>query len=222
MTPVWAQTGTTARTSQLARQLSGVQELPVNLRLRFEALADNTSMFEGKNEPNTFLSFFSDTRILFWNRSFSQGTQSLMTELENQVADLARQRGRSVDQSSVGYASDYERRLFSREVTTIEGFRALTLSAEELATNLLASQPSPQLLEVRDSLTQLRLDMQDGAASTESVRNVLGARAKFMVGDVQNYRSTEIEQRLNRVAEVFQIKFPPEVMRGQRGQEITL
>ena len=220
--PVWAQSPTSARASQIARQLSSIQELPVNLRLRFEALADNTSMFEGKNDPRTFLSFFSDTRVLFWNRSFSQGTQGLMTEFEGQVTGLARQRGLNADQSSVGYASDSIRRLLSREVTTIEGFRAVTLSAEEQATNLLASQPSQQLLELRDSLTRLRLDMQDGTASTESVRSVLGARAKFMIGDVTLYRQTDLEKRLNKVAEVFQVKFPAEVLRGQRGQQIRL
>ena len=69
LVPVWAQSSSNA--SQLAQQIAQSQELPTNVGLRFQILAYELGELGNKSPSEELLYFFSDTRVMFWNRPSS-------------------------------------------------------------------------------------------------------------------------------------------------------
>lgn len=224
-----------ATAKRLAETLSQRQELPVNVRLRFELLKDMMGGLATKGDSNGALTFFSTTRVLTWNRPLTPETGQTMRELEQQVVALARSSGFNLDLPPVGYstagaaggaqpiaspASPSGSMLVTR--STREGLLEFALRAEEAGTNALAGGASPDVQAVRDSLTVLRQDLSDSQISTDAVRNVLLARANFLASPASANADPALLDRLNAAAEALRSNFSPQTLRQARGQQLSL
>lgn len=218
---------------RLADQLAQQSELPVNVRLRFQLLRDMMGSLAGKGDSNSILSFFSTTRVLFWNRPISSETGNLMRAYEAQVAGLAQGRGFPLDLPPVGYSSAGAAGgaqipvapnapwLFSEQFTR-EGLYELVLRAEEHGTMALERQPSADLLALRDSLTVLRQDLNDTEVASDAVRNVLLTRVRFLQGPDYASAPPELKERLRLAIEALRAAFPPERLRQSRGAFLSV
>jgi hypothetical protein len=211
MLPTWGQSAATA--SQLAQQLSQVQELPTNVRLRFLILADQVNKLEGNAPMEDVLHFFSDTRVMVWNRPVSPNVGQTMRGFEDQVVALAAARGRHLDLHGVGYAPLPQSRLLSTERVTAGGLANWTLLTEQSATSVLEANNSADLLFLRDNLTRLREDLADGNVAAANIRSVMGARARFLAGGAAGTSSESLTQNLNTLGEILRANFPPQRLR---------
>ncbi len=237
-TPALAQSGSAGNVNEakrLADSLSQQNDLPVNVRLRFQLLRDMMGGITGKGDPSNTLNFFSTTRILFWNRPANPSVGQTMRDFEAQVTTLARAKGINLDLPPVGYstagaaggaapppaASGTAGPLLTARISR-ESLAEFTLRAEESGTETLAQKSSPQLLALRDSLTVLRQDLADPQVASDAVRNVLQARAVFLASPAAANAPAELRQRLDRMAEALRTVFPPDVLRQMRGQQITI
>ena len=227
--PVWSQ-GNVNEAKKLADTLSQTRDLPTNVRLRFQLLRDMMGGLAGKSDPSPTLSFFSTTRILFWNRPASSNVGQTMRDYEAQVVALASSRGVALDLPPVGYSTSGaaggavatpSRQLF-QERATKEGLFEVTLRAEEAGTAALGSANSQELLALRDSFTVLRLDLDDSMVATEAVRNVLLARAQYLSSPAAVNAPSSLLQRLDTAAEVLRAQFPPTLLRQARGQSVNI
>ena len=102
--PVAAQSSDVSKAQQLSQTLSRSQELPSNVRLRFELLGDKVDVLGGKGDPSKVLGFFSDTRVMVWNQQVAPSTEQSMRQLEQEMVKLAKQRGINLDLPPVGFA----------------------------------------------------------------------------------------------------------------------
>jgi hypothetical protein len=211
MAPAWSQSAAVA--SDLAQRLSQVQEFPTNVRLRFQILAAEVNKLEGKAPMEDLLYFFSDTRVMVWERPLSPNVEQTMRSFEDQVAGLAAARGRNLDLHGVGYAPLPQSRLLSTERVTAGGLANVTLATEQAASNALAAVNSADLLFLRDNLTRLREDLSDGNVSANSVRSVMGARARFLASDGVSAGGDQLLQNLNVLGEILRANFPAERLR---------
>lgn len=232
--PALAQQGNVNEAKRLANSLSEQNDLPVNVRLRFQLLRDMMGGLGGKSSSTNTLNFFSTTRILFWNRPVSSEAGQAMRSYEAQVVALARDKGVALDLPPVGYstagaaggatpppqASGAAGPLLTAR-TSREALVEATLRAEESGTETLERANSSELLALRDSLTVLRQDLADPGVASDAVRNVLQARALFLVSPAASSAPAELMQRLDRMSEALRTAFPPEVLRQTRGQQIT-
>lgn len=217
-----AQSASVQSAANLAQRVGEAQELPSNVRLRFQVLAARMDALSGNNDPTNLLSFFSDSRVMIWNRPVSPNLAESMRQLEAQVVALALERGRNLDLPPVGYAPRVGGRMISTERLTAGGFANLTLQTEQIATEILGGSNSAELLFLRDNLTRLREDMADGNVAVDNVRGVLGARARFLAGDAAQYGDPRLIQKLDVLAEALRGTFPPSRLRGSRGQVVSL
>lgn len=217
-----AQEASPERAAELAGRLSSTQELPTNVRLRFQVLGNQINQLVGKGDPSNLLRFFSDTRVMIWSRPVKPATEQTMRSLEQQMVALAGDRGVNLDLPPVGYAPLAGPRLISPERVTAPGLSNLVLQTEQVATELLQANSSADLLFFRDNLTRLREDLADGAVETNSVRSVLGSRVRYLAGDAPSTADQRLVQRMDQLAEVLRGNFPPEVLRQNRGQVLTL
>lgn len=213
--PCLAQSSATA--AQLANQLAQVQELPTNVRLRFQILGSEVNRLEGKSPSEDVLHFFSDTRVLFWSRPVSPNVGQTMQSLEAQLVQLAAAGGRHLDLHDVGYAPLRQSGLVSSERVTADGLSNWVLQTEQSATNALATTNSADLLFLRDNLTRLREDLSDGNVASESVRSVMGARARFLAGDSATAGGDQLRQNLDVLGEILRANFPPDRLRQNSG-----
>lgn len=209
--PAWGQSAAVA--SDLAQRLSQVQEFPTNVRLRFQILAAEVDELEGNSPMEDVLHFFSDTRVMVWNRPASPNVQQTMRSFEDQVVALAAARGRHLDLHGVGYAPLPQSRLLSTERVTATGLTNVTLATEQAASNALAANSSADLLFLRDNLTRMREDLTDGNLSANSVRSVMGARARYLAGAAAGAGSEPLMQNLNVLGEILRANFPPDRLR---------
>jgi hypothetical protein len=217
-----AQDASVSQATNLAQQLAGVNEFSQNLRLRFQVLFAEMDQFSGKSNPNDLLRFFSDTRVMVWNRPVSPGVEQTMRQLEQQMVGLAAKRGINLDLPPVGYAPLSQSRLISPERVTAPGLSALTLQTEQVATELLQSANSADLLFLRDNLTRLREDLADGSVATNSVRSVLGARARYLAGDAATTADARLMQRLDQLSEALRGNVSVQTLRQNQGGVVTL
>jgi hypothetical protein len=232
--PALAQGGNVAEAKRLADSLAQQQELPVNVRLRFQLLRDMMGGLAGKGDPSSTLTFFSTTRILTWNRPLSPGVGQDMRAFEQQVVALARGKSFNLDLPPVGYstagaaggavpepaAPASGSMLVTR--STREGLLEFALRAEELGTASLANGGSPQLQALRDSLTVLRQDLADSQISSDAVRNVLLTRVAFLASPASTNADPQFLQRLDAAAEALRSNFSPELLRQTRGQQLSI
>lgn len=234
MVPAWSQ-GNVNEAKQLADRLAQSQELPVNVRLRFQLLRDMMGGLASKGDPTQTLRFFSTTRTLFWNRPVNGNTGQTMREYENQVVALASQKSFNLDLPPVGYSTSTTSggaapaavvanpSLLFVERATREGLIEATLRAEELGTETLAGGGSPtELLALRDSLTVLRLDLADAQVETDAIRNVLLARANYLASPAASTAPAALLQRLDTAAEALRGQFSPQLLRQARGQSVGI
>jgi hypothetical protein len=220
--PVWAQSSTNA--AQLAQQLAQSQELPTNVGLRFQILAHELGQLGDKSPSEDLLYFFSDTRVMFWNRPSSPNLSQSMRSFEDQMVALAAANGRALDLHGVGYApaAASQSRLLSTERVTAGGLSNWVAQTEQSASNALSSNNSADLLFLRDNLTRLREDLNDGNVNTESIRSVMGARARFLAGDSRNAGGDQLIQNLNVLGEILRANFPPDRLRQNPGGTFNL
>lgn len=233
-TPVWAQSGNVAEAKRLADSMAADQELPVNVRLRMQLLRDMMGGLAGKGDPRSALTFFSTTRILVWNRPLSAATGQQMRAFEQQVVALARDKGFNLDLPPVGYSSagaaggaqplpaPASPRDMLTNVSTREGLYTFTLRAEEAGTEALARGATSGLQTVRDSLTVLRQDLNDGQVSSDAVRNVLLARARFLNSPESTGADPAFLQALDAATEALRTNFSPEKLRSARGGQLAI
>lgn len=214
--PALADIGTA---QNLARNLSGQGELPVNVRLRLQILADQLPKFNEADRASSILSFFSNTRVMVWNQPVSANTQNAMRELERNMVALARSKGRNLDLPPVGYGPAggpaNAGSLISGERITRAGLANVVLQTEQVATELVQRNAlASDLLYLRDSLTHLRQDIADPAVAAASLRQVLDARARFLASqDAQLIRDPRLMSGLNQLGEVIRGTFPPQRLR---------
>jgi hypothetical protein len=227
--------GNVAEAKRLAENLASRQELPTNVRLRYELLKDMMGGIASKGDSQGALTFFSTTRVLTWNRPLSAETGQTMRELEQQVVALARGAGFNLDLPPVGYstagaaggavpsttpASSGDSMLAVR--STREGLLEFTLRAEEAGTTALSTQPSPEIQAVRDSLTVLRQDLSDSQVASDAVRNVLLTRATLLASPASAGLDPLFLERLNAATEALRSNFSPQLLRQARGQMLNL
>ena len=222
LAPVWAQSSSNA--SQLAQQLAQSQELPTNVQLRFQILAYELGELGNKSPSEDLLYFFSDTRVMFWNRPSSPNLSQSMRSFEGQMVALAAASGRALDLHGVGYApaAASQSRLISTERVTAGGLTNWVTQTEQSATNALGANNSAELLFLRDNLTRLREDLADGNVNTDSIRSVMGARARFLAGDSRNAGGDQLIQNLNVLGEILRANFPPDRLRQNPGGTFSL
>lgn len=220
--PAWAQASSVA--SQLAQQLSQSQELPANVHLRFQILAHELGELGNKAPSEDLLYFFSDTRVMFWNRPASPNLSQTMRSFEDQMVALAATHGRALDLHGVGYAPAVQSRssLLSTERVTAGGLSNWVTQTEQSATNALGANNSADLLFLRDNLARLREDLNDGNVATESVRSVMGARARFLASDARNAGGDQLIQNLNVLGEILRANFPPDRLRQNPSSSFSL
>jgi len=220
---VLAQNATVGSAAELAHRLGGNQELDSNVRLRFQILGSQMEDFNSKKAPDDLLRFFSDTRVMVWNRPVSPLLEQTMRQLEGQMVALAQSKGQRLDLPPVGYApqSQSGARLLSSERVTPNGLQNVTLQTERLATEVLGRNSSAELLFLRDNLTRLREDLQDGNVASDSIRSVLGARARFLASGAGANTDQRLTQQLTILAEVLRGMFSVETLRASRGQVLT-
>lgn len=231
--PGFAQ-GNVAEAKRLAGVLSQQQELPVNVRLRFELARDMMGGLAGKGDPGSVLGFFSTTRILAWNQPVSPATGQALREFEQQVVALAKGKGVNLDLPPVGYSPVGAPSVAEPEAPTAtggsmlttrstrEGLLEFTLRAEEMGTEALGRGANRELQAVRDSLTVLRQDLSDSQVSSDAVRNVLLARASYLASPASANGDRGFLSRLDAAAEALRSNFSPEVLRQARGQQLTI
>lgn len=221
--PVAAQSSDVSKAQQLSQTLSRSQELPSNVRLRFELLGDKVDVLGGKGDPSKVLGFFSDTRVMVWNQQVAPSTEQSMRQLEQEMVKLAKQRGINLDLPPVGFAPRVGgSRLLSSERVTAGGLSNLVLQTEQIATELLQQNQSAELLFLRDGLTSVREDLADGDVASDRIRILLGARARFLAGDASRITDPRLQEKLLQLGEVLRSLFPPERLRATRGQQISL
>ncbi len=222
LVPVWAQSSSNA--SQLAQQISQSQELPTNVGLRFQILAFELGELGKKAPSEDLLYFFSDTRVMFWNRPTSPNLSQSMRSFEEQMVALAASGGRALDLHGVGYAptAASQSRLLSTERVTAGGLSNWVSQTEQSATNALAANNSADLLFLRDNLTRLREDLSDGNVNTDSIRSVMGARARFLAGNSRSAGGDQLIQNLNVLGEILRANFPPDRLRQNPGGTFSL
>lgn len=214
--PLYADIGTAQK---LANNLGDQESLPINVRLRLQILAQQLPNIKRNDQLDTVLSFFSSTRILVWSLAASQGVSSTMQDLERNMVELARSRGRSLDLPPVGYSpapgATRAGTLINSERITRMGLSELVLQTEQVATELVVANPTAiDLLYLRDSLTTLRQDVGDPAVSATSLRRVLEARARFLVSDESDrIQDPRLTRGLNSLSWVIRGTFPPERLR---------
>lgn len=217
-----AQAASVAEATRISQQMGSFVELPRNLQLRFQVLAHRMEVFNGSELPKELLSFFSDTRLMVWSRPISPPVEQNMRLLEQQMVELARQKGFNLDLPPVGYAPPAQSYLISSERVTAGGVQNVTLQAERLATEELGKRNSAELLFLRDNLTRFREDVADGSVASDSVRGVLGARARFLASDAAVGADPRLIQQLTTLGEVLRSTFTPEALRQARGGNLTL
>jgi hypothetical protein len=216
-----AQNVSVAAAQDLANRLAGLQELPTNVRLRFQVLGARMGDFQGRQAPADLLRFFSDTRVMVWNRPVSPTTEQTMRGLESQMVGLARQKGYNLDLPPVGYAPVGSGHLIQPNRLTFEGVLGVAQETERQATNVLANHNSAELLFLRDNLARFRTDLADGDVASDMVRGVLGARARFLTSDSAQIDLGLLEQ-LTVLGEVIRSAFPVQRLRESRGQILTI
>lgn len=218
-----AQSGSVPNARRLANQLGATQELPANVRLRFQLLAEKMDVFSRKKgDPGQLLSFFSDTRVMVWNRPVTPNVDQTMRQFESEMVSLARNRGVNLDLPPVGFAPRAGASLLSSERVTRDGLSNLILQTEQVATEILHRNQSSDLLTLRDGMTILREDLADGSISSDNVRNLLGARVRFLAGPASTSADQRLKQGLDQLGEVLRANFPPQMLRGTRGGQLTL
>lgn len=221
---VLAQSGSVATAQDLANRLSASQELPRNVQLRFQVLSYESKLFSEKGDVSDLLNFFSDTRVMVWNRQVSPNVSQNMRELEQQFVALAKDKGYNLDLPPVGYAPQAAGtlRILSSERPTRDGMSNLILQTEQLATEQLQGHSSRRLLVLRDNLTRFREDVSDGSVSSDLVRALMGSRVRFLAGkDVQRLTDPRLLDKLDTLAEVLYGSFPPQRMRSSKGQQLS-
>ena len=231
--PAFAQNSNVTEARRLADGISQAQELPVNVRLRMQLMRDMMGGLTGKGDPGNALKFFSTTRILFWNNPVNPATGQQMRAFEGQVVALAAARGVNLDLPPVGYSpsgapannapssSPATPGDMLVNLSTREGLFTLTLRAEEEGTEALGSGGLPALQAVRDSLTVLRLDLNDAQVSSDAVRNVLLARARYMASTEAGH-APRFSQALDVAIEALRSNFPPDKLRSARGGQLPI
>ncbi len=213
--------------TQIAQQAQGLSQqsgIPVNVALRFKILSDQVGRLTGDGDPLPYLKFFSQTRNLFWSRPVPPNLETPMRNLESLMVQQAASRGHSLDLPPVGYSPASAGRMLGGERSTAEGLGELVLRAEEMATEMLGQLSSAELLFLRDSLTRLREDLQSPSSiSVDSVRSVMGARARFLAagGQAQVARDPRMMERLNNLVEALRATFPPQRLRQASGGRLT-
>ena len=91
-----------------------------------------------------------------------------MRSFEDQMVALAASKGRHLDLHGVGYAPLPQSYLLSTERVTPGGLSNVLVANEQLATSALASNNSADLLFLRDNLSRLREDVNDGNVDRQS------------------------------------------------------
>lgn len=220
--PAWAQGASVNAAKDLAQRLGQSQELPVNVQLRFQVLAYQMDEMAGKSAADDLLRFFSETRLMVWSQPLSPSTEQAMRSFEQQMVALAQQKGRNLDLPPVGYAPVAENRLITTERVTAQGLAGLLLQTEELATSLLQTNSSADLLFLRDNMTRLREDLNDNRVASNNVRGVLGARVRYLTALGAGNNDPGLLERLNVLGESLRGSFPPQKLRQSAGQEISL
>lgn len=175
----WAQPFSRSQAVRYAQQLSQSSDLKDNVRLRSQVLAKELQDGQSDTGVSDLLDFFGDTRVLMWNYPVGASDESTMLELENQMQQLAAEKGTVLNLQSVGYSPYKRAKLLSSERATATGITNLTLATEQVATELLSTSDSPELRRVRDSLTTLRSELGDQSVSTRAIRDVVSAWAVF-------------------------------------------
>ena len=222
------QAASVSEASQLASQLGNSPDFPRNVQLRFQVLAARMEAFNEKKPPDLLLGFFSSTRVMAWNHPVSPNTQSLLQSLEQQMVALANQKGRPLDLPPVGYSpssnqpTQSKRLMVATQRATPEVLVNVARQAENSATEALATQNSAELLFLRDNLTRFREDVADGTVAANTVRSVMGARARFLASPAATGASPGLIESLTMLGEVLHVNFPPETLRQASGGDLTL
>lgn len=214
-----------AQATEYSRRLGNSGELPGNIQLRFQVLAARLDDIKRGENFNDVLRFFSDTRVMVWNRPVSQAVEQTMVNLEQQMVQVAQKKGLALDLPPVGYSprgGATGSRLFGSDGITANGLSIIILHAERLSTEVLATQNSAELLFLRDNMTRLREDMADGAVSSDRVRSVLGGRARFLASASAQSADPRLLEQLIIVGEVLRTKFSVDTLRSRRGQDLKV
>lgn len=222
--PLFAQANT-AEAQRLAGVLGNQNELPVNVRLRYQVLNNLIPGLKGKGDPKPVLTFFSTTRVLSWNRPVSQETAQNLRSFESQVVALAKEKGFNLDLPPVGYSTAGAPLVpagpAAGEVLPKRPDRdtlaKAVLRAEEFGTDALNRANSPQLLALRDSLTALRIDLADPGVASDAVRELLRTRVEFLTSSASDLVGPDLVEHLDRATDLVRAAFPPEVLRQSRG-----
>lgn len=220
---VHAQDFNSARTVDLSQRLASGNSFADNVDLRFLVLAREIGNIEGESDLRNLLNFFSDTRVMVWNNEVSPQSEQLMIELEQQMQALAATEGILLDLPPVGYSPRGENRLLAVENLTADGMSALVLQTERLATEMLNEQSSQELRELRDSLTQLRSDLDDATLTPSNVRAVLAARSRFLSrAPAEQVSQARLLPSLNRLVSGVRGTFSVTALTGPADEELTL
>lgn len=222
------QAASVSEAAQLAKQIASAQELPQVVQLRFQVMAAQMGQFEGKKAPENLLTYFSETRNLFWSRPVQGSTEQSMRSFEQQMVALAAQKGRPLDLPPVGYAPSVATtpaapvgKVMVRERVSADVLSNAVLQAERAATDELATRSSAELLFLRDNMTRLREDLADGNVAVGSVRGVLGARARFLTSPDAVGIGDQFWLPLNDLAEVLRANFPAQRLRQAGSGSLT-
>lgn len=240
-TTLFAQAASWSRASSLAQQLGQAGDLPNNVRLRFQVMANQLPSLEKKksNEAASMWSFFTTTRDMAWSQQLNPATSTTMQQFEQEMVGLAKSKGKNLDLPPVGYApaGSYTpgigagssgspvsggSALLSGGQTTIEGLTTVVQRTEELAGATLASNNSAELLFLRDNLSRLREDLADRTFAADGVRAVMGARVRYLAGDGKRISAPELDEFLAILGEILRNNYPPEFLRSKAGQQLSL
>lgn len=213
-----------SQAKEFSSRLGQSNELPNNVQLRFQLLAARMDDMKKKSTHGDLLRFFSDTRVMVWNRPVSPSVESNMRALEQQMVALADAQGVNLDLPPVGYAprGAVRSRLLSSERITANGLSNVVLQTERLATEVLGSDQSADLLFLRDNLTRMREDLADGGVASDLVRSVLGSRARYLASPSAQNADPRLIQQLTTLGEVLRATFPVKTLRSSRGQTLTI
>lgn len=226
---VQAQAASVSEAAQFAKQLGAAAEFPRNVQLRFQVLAARMDAFNEKKTPDQLLSFFSATRVMAWSSPLNPSTQAALQSLEQQMVALSAQKGRPLDLPPVGYspapgqvAQSSARLMVATQKATPDVLANVALQAEGAASQTLAVQNSAELLFLRDNLIRFREDVADGSVAANTVRSVLGARARFLASQGAIGANPALIESLTILGEVLHVNFPPEVLRQANGANIAI
>lgn len=218
-----AQTYNQQTANRYTDQLYRSSSLDENVRLRFAVLGRELGDLNNSEDLQKILRFFSDTRIMVWNKSVSPTVQETMLALEQQMLALAVSEGSALDLHPVGYAPRGQSNLISSQLLTINGLTQLLLDSEASVSQALMTEPSPELQNLQDSLTILRQDLSDRSVLGDNVNQLLSARVKLLLKNPRIVeRNPDLASSLNNLVSAIRGSVSTADLRSRGNQSLSL